>query len=74
MGRRFESYWDRQVNEKERIIMTDEQLEKKANSLIDLFVSFCDDAELDKYLIDDNNLTESGKDLLAKIKDNLKTI
>jgi len=54
--------------------MTDEQLEKKANSLIDLFVSFCDDAELDKYLIDDNNLTESGKDLLAKIKDNLKTI
>ena len=74
MGRRFESYWDHQVNEKERIIMTDEQLEKKANSLIDLFVSFCDDAELDKYLIDDNNLTESGKDLLAKIKDNLKTI
>ena len=74
MGRRFESYWDRQVNEKERIIMTDEQLEKKANSLIDLFVSFCDDAELDEYLIDDNNLTESGKDLLAKIKDNLKTI
>jgi len=54
--------------------MTDEQLEKKANSLIDLFVSFCDDAELDKYLVHENNLTESGKDLLARIKDNLKTI
>jgi len=54
--------------------MTNKQLEKKANSLIDLFLSFCDDAELDKYLIDGNNLTESGKDLLARIKDNLNTI
>ena len=74
MGRRFESYWDRQMNKKERIVMTNKQLEKKANSLIDLFLSFCDDAELDKYLIDGNNLTESGKDLLARIKDNLNTI
>ena len=52
--------------------MTEKQLEKKANSLIDLFLSFCDDAELDKYIIDNDNLTESGEYLLATIKKWLK--
>ena len=52
--------------------MTDKQLEQKANSLIDLFLSFCDDTELDKYIIDDDNLTESGEYLLAAIKKWLK--
>ena len=52
--------------------MTDKQLEQKANSLIDLFLSFCDDTELDKYIIDDDNLTESGEYLLAVIKKWLK--
>ena len=52
--------------------MTDKQLEQKSNSLIDLFLSFCDDTELDKYVIDDDNLTESGEYLLAVIKKWLK--
>ena len=52
--------------------MTDKELEQKANSLIDLFLSFCDDTELDKYIIDDDNLTESGEYLLALIKKWLK--
>ena len=52
--------------------MTDKELEQKANSLIDLFLSFCDDTELDKYIIDDDNLTESGEYLLATIKKWLK--
>ena len=52
--------------------MTDKELEQKANSLIDLFLSFCDDTELDKYIIDDDNLTESGEYLLAVIKKWLK--
>ena len=52
--------------------MTDKELEQKANSLIDLFLSFCDDAELDKYIIDNDNLTESGEYLLALIKKWLK--
>ena len=37
-----------------------------------LFLSFCDDAELDKYIIDNDNLTESGEYLLALIKKWLK--
>ena len=53
-------------------VMTDKELEQKANSLIDLFLSFCDDTELDKYIIDDDNLTESGEYLLAAIKKWLK--
>ena len=52
--------------------MTDKELEQKANSIIDLFLSFCDDTELDKYVIDDDNLTESGEYLLAVIKKWLK--
>ena len=52
--------------------MTDKEIEQKANSLIDLFLSFCDDTELDKYIIDDDNLTESGEYLLAAIKKWLK--
>ena len=52
--------------------MTDRELEQKANSLIDLFFSFCDDTELDKYIIDEDNLTVSGEYLLAAIKKWLK--
>ena len=55
--------------------MTEKQLEKKANSLIDLFLSFCDDKELSKDIIDDNdNLTESGEYLLAEIKNSLRAV
>ena len=52
--------------------MTDKELEQKAVDLMNLFLSFCDDTELDKYIIDDDNLTESGEYLLAAIKKWLK--
>ena len=53
--------------------MTDKELEQKANSLIDLFLSFCDDKELAKDIInEEDNLTESGEYLLATIKKWLK--
>ena len=52
--------------------MTDEQLEQKSVDLMNLFLSFCDDAELDKYIDDDEGLSESGEYLLAAIKKWLK--
>ena len=52
--------------------MTDKELEQKSVDLMNLFLSFCDDAELDKYIINDDNLTESGEYLLAAIKKWLK--
>ena len=52
--------------------MTDKELEQKSVDLMNLFLSFCDDTELDKYVIDDDNLTESGEYLLAVIKKWLK--
>ena len=54
-------------------MMTDKELEQKANSLIDLFLSFCDDKELAKDIInEEDSLTESGEYLLATIKKWLK--
>ena len=52
--------------------MTDKQLEEKANSLIHLFFEFMCDSDLEKYIDDDANLTESGEYLLAVIRKWLK--
>ena len=52
--------------------MTDKQLEQKSDDLMILFFSFCDDAELDKYIDEEEGLTESGEYLLAAIKKWLK--
>ncbi len=57
--------------------MTDKELKEKAVDLMNLFLSFCDDSELDKYIDEEEGLTESGEYLLAAIKkwlkDNLTT-
>ena len=56
-------------------VMTDKELEQKSDDLMRLFFSFCDDAELDKYIIVEHDessnecherFTESN--LLAAIK------
>ena len=52
--------------------MTDKELKEKAVDLMNLFLSFCDDAELDKYIDEEEGLTESGEYLLAAIKKWLK--
>ena len=52
--------------------MTDKELEQKSDDLMRLFFSFCDDAELDKYIDEEEGLTESGDYLLAAIKKRLK--
>ena len=52
--------------------MTDKQLEEKANGLIHLFFEFMCDSDLEKYIDDDDSLTESGEYLLAAIKKWLK--
>ena len=61
--------------------MTDKELEQKSDDLMRLFFSFCDDAELDKYIIVEHDessnecherFTESGEYLLAAIKKWLK--
>lgn len=52
--------------------MTDKELEQKSDDLMRLFFSFCDDAELDKYIDEEEGLTESGKYLSAAIKKWLK--
>ena len=52
--------------------MTDKELEQKSVDLMNLFLSFCDDAELDKYIDEEEGLTESGEYLLAAIKRWLK--
>ena len=36
--------------------MTDKQLEQKSDDLMRLFFSFCDDAELDKYIDEEEGL------------------
>ena len=48
--------------------MTDKELKEKSDDLMRLFFSFCDDAELDKYIDEEEGLTESGEYLLAAIK------
>ena len=53
--------------------MTDEQLEQKASDLMNLFLSFCDDSEVEKYIdVENERRSESGEYLLAAIKKWLK--
>ena len=53
--------------------MTDEQLEQKASDLMNLFLSFCDDVDMEKYIdIKNETRTASGEYLLAVIKKWLK--
>ena len=53
--------------------MTDEQLKEKAVDLMNLFLSFCDDSEVEKYIdIKNERRSESGEYLLAAIKKWLK--
>jgi hypothetical protein len=60
------------MNKKERIIMTDKQLEQKASDLMNVFFEFMCDSDLEKYIDDNASLTESGEYLLAVIKKWLK--
>ena len=53
--------------------MTDKELEQKSVDLMNLFLSFCDDSEVEKYIdVKEEGLTESGEYLLAAIKKWLK--
>ena len=53
--------------------MTDKELKEKAVDLMNLFLSFCDDSEVEKYIdVKEEGLTESGEYLLAAIKKWLK--
>ena len=52
--------------------MTDKKLDEKSDDLMRLFFNFCDDAELNKYIDEEEELTESGKYLLSSIKKWLK--
>ena len=53
--------------------MTDEQLEQKSVDLMNLFLSFCDDSEVEKYIdVKNERRSESGEYLLAAIKKWLK--
>ena len=53
--------------------MTEEQLEQKSVDLMNLFLSFCDDSEVEKYIdVENERQSESGEYLLAAIKKWLK--
>ena len=53
--------------------MTDKQLEEKSKELLRLFLSFCDDSEVEKYIdVENERRSESGEYLLAVIKKWLK--
>ena len=53
--------------------MTDKQLEEKSKELLRLFLSFCDDSEVEKYIdVKNERRSESGEYLLAAIKKWLK--
>ena len=53
--------------------MTDKELEEKSVDLMNLFLSFCDDSEVEKYIdIKNERRSESGEYLLAAIKKWLK--
>ena len=53
--------------------MTDKQLEQKSVDLMNLFLSFCDDSEVEKYIdVENERRSESGEYLLAAIKKWLK--
>ena len=52
---------------------TDKELEQKSVDLMNLFLSFCDDSEVEKYIdIKNERRSESGEYLLAAIKKWLK--
>ena len=49
--------------------MTDKELEQKSVDLMNLFLSFCDDSEIEKYIdVENERRSESGEYLLAAIK------
>ena len=53
--------------------MTEKQLEQKSVDLMNLFLSFCDDSEVEKYIdVENERRSESGEYLLAAIKKWLK--
>ena len=53
--------------------MTDKELEQKSGDLMNLFLSFCDDSEVEKYIdVKNERRSESGEYLLAAIKKWLK--
>ena len=53
--------------------MTDKELEQKSVDLMNLFLSFCDDSEIEKYIdVKNERRSESGEYLLAAIKKWLK--
>ena len=53
--------------------MTDKALEQKSVDLMNLFLSFCDDSEVEKYIdVKNERRSESGEYLLAAIKKWLK--
>ena len=53
--------------------MTDKELKEKSKELLRLFLSFCDDSEVEKYIdIKNERRSESGEYLLAAIKKWLK--
>ena len=53
--------------------MTDKELEQKSVDLMNLFLSFCDDSEIEKYIdVENERRTASGEYLLAVIKKWLK--
>ena len=53
--------------------MTDKELKQKSVDLMNLFLSFCDDSEVEKYIdVENERRSESGEYLLAAIKKWLK--
>ena len=53
--------------------MTDKELDEKSVDLMNLFLSFCDDSEIEKYIdVENERRSESGEYLLAAIKKWLK--
>ena len=53
--------------------MRDKELEQKSVDLMNLFLSFCDDSEIEKYIdVENERRSESGEYLLAAIKKWLK--
>ena len=53
--------------------MTDKELKEKAVDLMNLFLSCCDDSEVEKYIdVKNERRSESGEYLLAAIKKWLK--
>ena len=53
--------------------MIDKELDEKSVDLMNLFLSFCDDSEVEKYIdVENERRSESGEYLLAAIKKWLK--